>query len=400
MGFTIREFLEFDVAKDFQVVVGGKTLENEVLAPGILDFEFNSDISLDREYVFFPGSFVLSSLLFAKDNPELLYSAVERLADLDACCLAYKSVIFDELPQKVLDLAEKRGLCILRFGDEVFFEDIVYTLMTQLDGEDKAQRIQELIGKMLAGGMNKKQISSAAEYINKDFRPYISVVSLILKNGDITGEKKQEIIENAVQKTLSGKLKSKCAVCGYNDSIFLMISNDFSDEQRFRATLQDLMYELDIYPGDYAAGYSRVYETCEELDKAVREAFYARMAADIEGIDSVRYADLRMYRMICENTSRKSLYEYMEEYFAPIRTDSEGGHNELMTTAIEYVLCDGDLDLTSEKLFCHKNTVRYRIAKLQEKLAGISGSKDFFAELSLAVRICMVKEYLEKEGIE
>lgn len=46
------------------------------------------------------------------------------------------------------------------------------------------------------------------------------------------------------------------------------------------------------------------------------------------------------------------------------------------------------------KLFCHKNTVRYRLSKLHEILDPYSNDKEFHENLSIAVRIYMLSQFL------
>ena len=59
-----------------------------------------------------------------------------------------------------------------------------------------------------------------------------------------------------------------------------------------------------------------------------------------------------------------------------------------------YTLCRGDLDKTAEKLFFHKNTVRYRLSKMHELLDPSSNEKEFSENLSIAIKIYMLNQFL------
>lgn len=72
----------------------------------------------------------------------------------------------------------------------------------------------------------------------------------------------------------------------------------------------------------------------------------------------------------------------------------QGERNVLLETACVYILSKGDLDETAAKLFCHKNTVRYRLSKLHEILDPYSNDKEFHENLSIAVRIYMLSQFL------
>ncbi|MBR4999718.1 MAG: hypothetical protein IKY11_02165, partial [Rikenellaceae bacterium] len=62
--------------KGFKVVAGKKGLSSEILATEILDFEFVQEgVDYRKNKIFEGDSIVLSSLLFAKDEPDLILDA-------------------------------------------------------------------------------------------------------------------------------------------------------------------------------------------------------------------------------------------------------------------------------------------------------------------------------------
>ena len=79
----------------------------------------------------------------------------------------------------------------------------------------------------------------------------------------------------------------------------------------------------------------------------------------------------------------------MENYLGPLFEDEEKDQ-ELLHTAVEYILEKGDTLKTAENLFCHKNTIRYRIGKLQEKLDPKANEKEFYQNLAMAIKIYLL----------
>lgn len=59
---------------------------------------FLTVFQLMREETFDPHSLVLSSLLFANKKPEILIEIIEELIKFNVSALAYKAVIFKDLP--------------------------------------------------------------------------------------------------------------------------------------------------------------------------------------------------------------------------------------------------------------------------------------------------------------
>lgn len=68
--------------------------------------------------------------------------------------------------------------------------------------------------------------------------------------------------------------------------------------------------------------------------------------------------------------------------------------NTLLETACTYILARGDLDETASRMFCHKNTIRYRLSKLHDLLDPYCNEKEFQENLSMAIRIYMLSNFL------
>lgn len=57
----------------------------------------------------------------------------------------------------------------------------------------------------------------------------------------------------------------------------------------------------------------------------------------------------------------------MRRFLSPLLEDGDSG-DELLDTAIAFVSEEGDIGRAAERIYCHKNTVRYRLNKLHERL--------------------------------
>ena len=72
MAVTLRDALDLEILKGFKVVAGKNGLSKTITSTEILDFEFVLEGQNYREKVFDGDSLVVSSLLFAKDDPSLI----------------------------------------------------------------------------------------------------------------------------------------------------------------------------------------------------------------------------------------------------------------------------------------------------------------------------------------
>ena len=147
-AMKLRDVMKLPELSGFRLISGDAGLDKEVFSTEIIDFEFASGIDFSREEMFYGSSLGLSSLMFAKDEPELLLDAVKQLDNMGVTCLCYKPIFFKELPQEVLEYSEKNNFPVYEITDDAFFEDIVLAVrkeagmdLTETEVEDYLDHI-------------------------------------------------------------------------------------------------------------------------------------------------------------------------------------------------------------------------------------------------------------------
>jgi len=384
MAVTIRDALNLDIMQDFKVVAGEKGLNRPVTATEILDFEFVREGEEYRERGFIGGSIVLSSLLFAKNKPELILESVKKLISQNVQAFAYKPVFFKELPAEALVYANDRNFPILEFGHDEFFEDIIFSIKALVEKDDIILLSEPLFGEMISREFSAEEVAEACEKLNPLLRPVITVVCIKIE--DMTPEKLTDLIRRGKP---DDKLRSKTFVGKYAGRVFVVLSQDEVNPDRFRVQFDDVCAAYGLTGRKMTVGVSTTGGALDCFDKKIRQAYWSEKVAEIEKKDVKYYRELGIYKLIVSNLHRSGAAEYMEDYLAPLFAEEEKD-GELLHTAVEYILARGDIIKTAERLYCHKNTIRYRIGKLQEKLDPESNEKEFFQNLAAAVKIYLL----------
>ncbi|MBR4020389.1 MAG: PucR family transcriptional regulator [Firmicutes bacterium] len=394
MAVTINDVLELDIMKGFRVVAGESGLTETVNATEILDFEFLQEGTAYRKERIFEGeSIVLSSLLFAKDQPELVLDAVRRLKALNVKALAYKPVFFQELPQNALDYADSQGFVILKFGYDEFFEDVIAGIKELVEKDQAADLTESLFEEMLERKFTPEEAEAAKDKINPLLRPEAMAVCLRLEG---SGEERiRDIIRRG---RVDQRLSSKIFVGKCKDKLMVILSQDNRDLNRFRALMEDVKVAYDLTGEVYVEGVSEIRNISDGLDRIILQAFWAQAVAEIEGERTKFYKDMGVYKLIISDIHSAGITEYMESYLEPLFEDSEK-EQELLHTAIEYILVKGDSQKTADRLFCHKNTIRYRLSKLQEKLDPAVNEREFYQNLAMAIKIYLLLGKYETDCI-
>ena len=134
-------------------------------------------------------------------------------------------------------------------------------------------------------------------------------------------------------------------------------------------------------------GASKPCTGAAELPRAYREARTAeRVASQLKGAVPVRsYAGLGLYRLFNELDCQE-LEDFVDETLGPLLGLPRSTRDELMAT-LEVVLQEqGNIAESARRLHYHYNTMRYRIAKLEQLLGNFTSDADGRVALEVGVQ--------------
>ena len=442
MAMTVKDIMDLPSVQKMELLAGKGGLNRPVVSAEIADYEFAADVEFlpeaefDRQTSMEPGSFVITSFLFAKDDPSLILPMVRQLAEMGTSALAYKRIIYDELPAEVLAFAEEKKFPIFSFGRTVWFENIIFDIMYAVQFDDKVYLSEEKISAMLASHMSRSEVDIILKGISLKLRKYISV-SYLFCPADRTdqGAGADASAQGSLRSDTSaqGSLRSdasafdvgrvlrsfylmkgyreKALLVRFENGIFLITTSNRADLTSHRLIVEEAI-ELFAIPAETIIGMSTV-RLQSEIDEAFREARLAAHAAMAEhacqtGSHASSFSstashgkssdassassqtpqiytlvDAGVYRLILPVLEHTQTRTYADSILSPL-----ADYKDLRETAECFVSAGGDLTKTAGLLHCHVNTIRYRLGRIRE-LTGLAAQtdSDFYVHLKLAISI-------------
>ena len=97
MALTVKDILQLDGLSKMRLIAGEGGLDRYVVSLGIADNEFSSFADQSERNVFEADMIILSTLLFAKEEPGLILSTTKFLCEIGAAAFACKTTIFEKL---------------------------------------------------------------------------------------------------------------------------------------------------------------------------------------------------------------------------------------------------------------------------------------------------------------
>jgi len=167
------------------------------------------------------------------------------------------------------------------------------------------------------------------------------------------------------------------------------ISRESAGEERLRLVAADLFASVtgSAVDGTLSAGFSRPRARLQELGHAAQEARDAlRIGQRVYGAGRlVCYADLGLYKVLHVLRDSPELRTFYEQTLGPLTEyDRKTGQN-LIETLEAFFESHGNLSQTAVKLHHHRNSLLYRIGRIQE-ISGLD-LEDPESRLSLQVAL-------------
>ena len=127
MPLTIADMMQMEPFANFKLIAGANGIGRTLETVNILDYEYTSEYNpAELPDSFKKNALVLSSLLFAKYQPEQLINVVKKLVDYRTSALAVKSIILKDLPEDVIDYCNRHSFPVFLFSEnEGYFENII-----------------------------------------------------------------------------------------------------------------------------------------------------------------------------------------------------------------------------------------------------------------------------------
>jgi sugar diacid utilization regulator len=167
-----------------------------------------------------------------------------------------------------------------------------------------------------------------------------------------------------------------------------------ADQGTGRRAVTAVLHELEASLPGFAVTVARSRHTAEPADihRAGAEALLAANVAEARGLAELSFEETGAYRLLLPAMAEdpRELQGFFEETVAPLVTYDEQYETELVRTLETFLDADGNVARTSEKLFTHRHTIRYRLERVKELTTFDVSSTDGRERLSLGLKAMRV----------
>lgn len=143
---------------------------------------------------------------------------------------------------------------------------------------------------------------------------------------------------------------------------------------------------------DFVVGHSRHIADPADLHRASSEALLAVNVAEAEGQGLLAFEETGSYRLLLPamTEDREELVRFFAETVEPLAAYDEQYETELVATVEAFLENDGNVAQTSQQMFTHRHTIRYRLERARELCGHDLGSTEGRERIGLGLKAMRV----------
>jgi Regulator of polyketide synthase expression len=195
---------------------------------------------------------------------------------------------------------------------------------------------------------------------------------LKLKNlGDEKSISKIKINFRKVVQDILDKHALKVPIIDKDDAVIFFIRSEENCMNRLDKALKEIQLATKnrMDGMSVSVGIGNSYKDLKMMKQSLNEAELAIDSAKCQGLDDTitRYKDIGIYSLLFSVENRSILQNYFSEVLGPI-SGADNKDNNLIEILEMYLNENCNITVTAEKLFLHRNTLKYKIKKIEELL--------------------------------
>lgn len=390
MSVTCKDLLTLKHFQKIKLTAGERGLDRVITYPYVGQTTSVSEWVHGGELLFITGVAHNTEHL-----PQLLQECITK--KLSGLVVLTGSEYIEELPQELLDMANNAGFPLFSMPWDLHLIDVTKEITRLIDYDQiESKKIHRLLNYLLF----------TADTEDKPTFDHEALVNLKISNYNLVAifvsSKSLSLIGDAQETDLQHYLKELCNARNipshsmiYGNKVVLLISARTQKELEIYISYLEKVHEsLSILCNDnkLLLAMGDIHKGPGQIRTSYKEAAATITILQKTGIKQIcRYKNLGLYRLFLQMKPSEMQYYYHSQLDTLIDYDKKY-KAECVETLKVFLDCFNNISKASRMLVIHRNTLLYRITKIEDVLGRSLSDPTVCIELHLALAI---KNYLE-----
>ncbi len=395
MAVTLRDIVNLPEFKALKLINSSTGLSNEVSGCGILDYEFDERVRHRFLKVnFSAGQLVLTSFLYAKDNEHLIMDAIKNLIAKGCSGLIVKNIFKLNISSNVIKYADLNNFPIFILKDQdILFENLIVNVVQVIKNYSSKYYYQEKLLELMNCEYDRNCLIQKTIEMNPLFEA--DFIVLYFKYKTLYGDNTKFVEVKDIIDKLDINISDR--IIPYQSGYILIHTKELFIDKEIDMIISPFHDSLLELSESFYISCSDIHHDLVELREAVNEALYTSILIDETSEEVYHYYDdIGTYKIILPFIDNPILKNYSERYLNILLDFDAEYQGKFIDTLVEYVLVGGDIDKCAEVLDVHKNTIRYRLEKINSLLNENILIKEGYEKVAFAIRIYLCRKKINK----
>lgn len=382
MSIECGDIMNLSKFKDLKLVGGKNGLDRNIrwvyIAEGIEDANDIVNWITGNELVVLTGHGL-------KGDTNALLEFISRLFQKNIAGIIINiGPYFPHIPEEVTNLADELSLPLFELPWEVKLVDITQEICSAIViNEFEKNTLENLLENILFGrdSIENDTIQLALNYgIDLEDNCAVGILEIdnfpgFLKEKNINEEGTINDIRNYLLKTVKqafSRNSLNVLTMPKNESVVFLTKYNAFIKSKLPKILNEVRNAMSNRFSSIciSAGVGNSYNNVDDLRKSYKQAGQAIkvLRGQYGGNNTYFYENLGIYLILMKIDDMPFLEKFYNEMFMPILEYDKSTNSKLLETFEAYLAENCNMDKTSKKLFIHKNTLKYRLEKIEKLL--------------------------------
>lgn len=376
MALKLKDLFQLPHMKDLKLVAGATGMDRTLHWVHVVELPDVMHWILGGELLFMTG-------IGIRDNLAQLPRIVEACAQRKVAGLVLNvGPYIPATPPEVIELAEQLGFPLFELPWEVKLVEVTKEICNHIMSQQVEEKsIQDILESILYGDCSQPDLltSRAALYDYDLAKPHR--VLFVRYGGSLPTVTANLAIE---QKVLEDKLQlqqivndtfrrvgKKVLSTARSDRLTLLVPSDGSmqEAQQVESIAQLIlqMVQDKLKPMQVHIGWGSPFDQLPAAKQSLEQAELALKVAMTSGKKRYfGYESLGFYKVLFNVSNRKELESFRSEVLGPLNEYDKRHGGELLPTLTAFLEDTENLSIVADRLHIHRNTLRYRLQKVEE----------------------------------
>lgn len=357
----------------FTLIAGEKGLN------GMLTWVYVTEDILTTDFLR-GGELVITTGLSADRDEEWLLQFIKELIKQRSCGLIINTgnYIFPrDISDEVIDYCNQNNFPLITMPWHIHISDVMNDYYNEIFIRKYQENIvSELFRKLIT---DPATATTQTTQLNSYGFPSEASYGMVV----ISDLNSHLLLENILN-----NLTIRHHICAY-ENLHIMIYQDCF-EATLRGALQKLFNSINSAPNisfQPHIGVGNNVSSLSQLYLSFKEAVVALDVAKFKNQNTIFFNDLGVYRILLSVPNKELLKTIFQENLGTLLEYDKQNNADLMDTLMWYLDFDGSIQKTADALFTHRNTINYRMQKINSLLKkDLASAQDKF-DLKMAFYI-------------